>query len=101
MEQGERQLAGGSCQIRTETDKRKLMKITNNKWFDKLTTLSQVEGQITMTETPYSKSVLVIETGAPPCGRGPSLVLGIWDFKLFEDLNGFKDFLFIPYFSLP
>lgn len=54
-----------------------------------------------MTETPYSKSVLVIETGAPPCGRGPSLVLGIWDFKLFEDLNGFKDFLFIPYFSLP
>jgi len=24
--------------------------ISNNKWFDKLTTLSQVEGQITMTE---------------------------------------------------
>jgi hypothetical protein len=27
----------------------------NNKWFDKLTTLSQVEGQITMTEIQNSK----------------------------------------------
>jgi len=34
--------------------------ITNIKWFDKLTTLSQVEGQITMTKIPNSKSVLVI-----------------------------------------
>jgi hypothetical protein len=32
--------------------------ITNNKWFDKLTTLSQVEGQITMTKIRNSKPVL-------------------------------------------
>jgi hypothetical protein len=31
--------------------------MTNNKWFDKLTTLSQVEGQITMTEIQNSKQV--------------------------------------------
>ena len=31
------------------------MEITNNKWFDKLTTLSLVEGQITMTEIQNSK----------------------------------------------
>ena len=29
--------------------------ITNNKWFDRLTTLSEVEGQITMTETQNHK----------------------------------------------
>ena len=28
---------------------------SNNKWFDKLTTLSLVEGQITMTEIQNSK----------------------------------------------
>jgi hypothetical protein len=28
---------------------------TNTKWFDKLTTLSQVEGQITMTEIQNPK----------------------------------------------
>jgi hypothetical protein len=33
---------------------------TNIKWFDKLTTLSQVEGQITMTEIQNIKPVLVI-----------------------------------------
>ena len=31
--------------------------ITNTKWFDKLTTLSQVEGQITMTEIQNSKQL--------------------------------------------
>jgi len=31
--------------------------ISNNKWFDKLTTLSQVEGQITMIEIPNHKPV--------------------------------------------
>jgi hypothetical protein len=29
--------------------------ITNTKWFDKLTTLSQVEGQITMTKIQNPK----------------------------------------------
>jgi hypothetical protein len=33
------------------------LKITNTKWFDKLTTLSQVEGQITMTEIQNSKQL--------------------------------------------
>jgi hypothetical protein len=31
--------------------------ISNNKWFDKLTTLSLVEGQITMTKIRNSKPV--------------------------------------------
>jgi hypothetical protein len=31
--------------------------ITNTKWFDKLTTLSQAEGQITMTEIQNSKQL--------------------------------------------
>ena len=35
--------------------------ITNHKWFDKLTTLSHVEGQITMTKIRNSKPVWVIE----------------------------------------
>jgi hypothetical protein len=35
--------------------------MTNNKWFDKLTTLSQVEGQISMTEIQNSKPVYDIE----------------------------------------
>jgi hypothetical protein len=30
---------------------------TNHKWFDKLTTLSQVEGQIPMTEIQKSKQI--------------------------------------------
>jgi hypothetical protein len=30
---------------------------TNNKWFDKLTTLSQVEGQITMAEIQNTKQL--------------------------------------------
>ncbi len=34
----------------TNVDGNSKLQITNNKWFDKLTTLSQVEGQITMTE---------------------------------------------------
>jgi hypothetical protein len=42
--------------------------ITNTKGFDKLTTLSQVEGQITMTEIQNPKPVLVIETWDPPAG---------------------------------
>jgi hypothetical protein len=37
--------------ICTEIQNRKLQ-ITNTKWFDKLTTLSQVEGQITMINPP-------------------------------------------------
>jgi hypothetical protein len=35
--------------------------ISNIKWFDKLTTLSLVEGQITMIKIQNSKPVLVIE----------------------------------------
>ena len=36
----------------------KKFQITNNKWFDKLTTtLSQVEGQITMTEIQNPKQL--------------------------------------------
>jgi len=31
--------------------------ITNTKWFDKLTTLSQVEGQITMIKIQNSKQL--------------------------------------------
>jgi len=34
--------------------------ITNIKWFDKLTTLSQVEGQFSMTKIRNFKPVLVI-----------------------------------------
>ncbi len=52
--------------------------ISNIKWFDKLTTLSQVEGQITMTEIQNSKPVLVILYWNLRfvC----NLVLGVWDF---------------------
>ena len=35
--------------------------ITNIKWFDKLTTLSPVEGQITMTKIQNSKPVYDLE----------------------------------------
>jgi len=34
--------------------------IANNKWFDKLTTLRQVEGPITMTKIQNVKPILVI-----------------------------------------
>ena len=49
----------------------------NDKWFDKLTTLSQVEGQIPITEIQNPKPVLVIEYWNLRfvC----NLVLGIWD----------------------
>ena len=38
--------------------------ITNIKWFDKLTTLSQVEGQITMTKIQNPKPVYDLEERA-------------------------------------
>jgi len=38
-----------------------MIEIANIKWFDKLTTLSQVEGQFTMTEIRKSKQYLVLE----------------------------------------
>jgi hypothetical protein len=38
-----------------EVTKNSKSQISNNKWFDKLTTLSQVEGQITMTEIQNPK----------------------------------------------
>jgi hypothetical protein len=34
--------------------------LANNKWFDKLTTLSQVEGQITITKIQNDKPVWAI-----------------------------------------
>jgi len=36
----------------------KKFQITNAKWFDKLTTLSQVEGQITMINPPPSDQTI-------------------------------------------
>jgi len=50
--------------------------ITNNKWFDKLTTLSQVEGQIPMTEIQNPKPVYVLVIDY--C----NLMLVIWDLNI-------------------
>jgi hypothetical protein len=50
---------------------------TNIKWFDKLTTLSQVEGQITMTEIQNIKPVLVIEK----LGFGIYLLFDAWNLE--------------------
>jgi hypothetical protein len=44
--------------VRCQQLKNHKYQITNTKWFDKLTTtLSQVEGQITMTEIQNSKQL--------------------------------------------
>jgi len=47
--------------------------ISNTKWFDKLTTLSQVEGQITMTEIQISKHLHDFQQQAFPVW-----VIGYW-----------------------
>ncbi len=54
--------------------------ITNIKWFDKLTTLSQVEGQITMTKIRNSKPVFVLVIEYWNLRFVCNLVLGVWDF---------------------
>ena len=36
--------------------------IRNPKWFDKLTTLSQVEGQYLMTKTQMTETMLILTT---------------------------------------
>jgi hypothetical protein len=48
-------VSGVGCQV--SAIKNHKYQITNTKWFDKLTTLSQVEGQITMTEIQNSKQL--------------------------------------------
>jgi hypothetical protein len=58
-----RQSAGGTKNSKSQ--------ITNIKWFDKLTTLSLVEGQITMTKIRNSKLVLCfghLKLGTRPQG---------------------------------
>jgi hypothetical protein len=54
--------AGKDCELFwiTRVTKNSKSQIANIKWFDKLTTLSLVEGQITMTKIQNSKPVLVI-----------------------------------------
>jgi hypothetical protein len=53
---------------------------TNYKWFDKLTTLSRVEGQITMTRiknlTCLDHSILVF---------GISLEIGVWSLRFLDN----------------
>jgi hypothetical protein len=48
-------VSGVGCQVSAI----KKSQITNTKWFDKLTTLSQAEGQITMTEIQNSKRMIL------------------------------------------
>ena len=55
MEHGERQLANSNQYGDAGVDRNYKSQNPNNKWFDKLTTLSQVEGQIPMTEIQNSK----------------------------------------------
>jgi hypothetical protein len=50
---------------------------TNNKWFDKLTTtLSQVEGQITMTKIQNTKLVYDFEEGTFQFAKAVGCSLG-------------------------
>ncbi|NIN34914.1 MAG: hypothetical protein GTN46_09905 [Gammaproteobacteria bacterium] len=68
-----------------EVDGNYKLQITNNKWFDKLTTLSQVEGQITMTETRNSKHVYELEEQRI---YSPNfvLVIGYWNLRFIWNL---------------
>ena len=52
--------------------------ITNPKWFDKLTTLSKVEGQISMTEIQISKQTKRLPYNRYGIDMFWSLELGIW-----------------------
>jgi hypothetical protein len=72
------QLAAGRGQ--NVVDGNSKLQISNNKWFDKLTTLSKVEGQITITEIQNFKLVWVIKYWNLEfiC----DLVLGVWDFSI-------------------
>jgi hypothetical protein len=60
-----------------EVDENSKLQITNNK-------------QFTMTETPNSKSVLVIEYWN--LRFNCNLVLGIWVLEMFDDFDYLKDF---------
>jgi len=61
--------------------------ITNIKWFDKLTTLSQVEGQITMTKiVRASLGLPTLRAGPQFQNSKPVLVIEYWNLRFVCNL---------------